>query len=178
MLEVSSKIPTAWIRFLRTHAELTRLMDRRLAEEHGLSLREYEVLLALRDAPERQLRRVDLAATIFLTQSGVTRLLEKLERDGLVAKVAGEADRRVAYARLTEEGRRRFVSAALTHRTDIAEHFAERLTARELATLDRTLAKLPGGESDAPWRDPRGRADEARTGTTRRRDRDRGRGSA
>jgi MarR family transcriptional regulator, 2-MHQ and catechol-resistance regulon repressor len=135
-------------------------MDRHLADEHGLSLREYEVLLALHDAPGRRLRRVDLAAMIFLTQSGVTRLLDKLERDGLVGKVAGEADRRVAYAHLTEEGRRRFVAAALTHRADIAEHFTARLTARELAALDRTLAKLPGGDNDAPWRESRRRADE------------------
>ena len=167
MLEVSSNVPTAWIRFLRVHAELTERMDSRLADEHGLSLREYEVLLALYDAPDRRLRRVDLAATIFLTQSGVTRLLEKLERDGLVAKVAGEVDRRVAYAQLTEEGRRRFVAAALTHRADIAEHFTSRLTARELAALDRTLAKLPGGASAAPWKDPRHRADDTATPTTR-----------
>jgi DNA-binding MarR family transcriptional regulator len=167
MLEVSSNIPTAWVRFLRTHAELTASMDRRLADEHGLSLREYEVLLALHDAPDRRLRRVDLAAMIFLTQSGVTRLLDKLERDGLVAKVAGESDRRVAYAQLTEDGRRRFVAAALTHRADIAEQFTDRLSARELAALDRALAKLPGGDSAAPWKDPRRRADRKATPTTR-----------
>jgi DNA-binding MarR family transcriptional regulator len=164
---VSSEIPTAWVRFLRAHAEVTSRMDRHLADEHGLSLREYEVLLALNDAPGRRLRRVDLAAAIFLTQSGVTRLLEKLERDGLVAKVAGESDRRVVYAQLTAEGRRRFVAAALTHRADIAEHFTDRLTARDLAALDRALAKLPGGESDAPWRTPQRGTDEAASQATR-----------
>ncbi len=152
MLEVSSEIPQAWVRFLRSSAELTARMDRRLATEHDLSLRGYEVLLALDGAPGRRMRRVDLAAKIFLTQSGVTRLLAGLERDGLVEKVPGEEDRRVAYAQLTEAGRRRFAEAARTHRADIAEQFTARLSARDLAALDRALSKLPGG-GEGWWRD-------------------------
>jgi DNA-binding MarR family transcriptional regulator len=146
----------AWVRFLRASAELTARMDRHLAAEHGVSLREYEVLLALDSAPGRRLRRVDLAATILLTQSGVTRLLVKLERDGLVEKVPGEEDRRVAYAQLTEAGHRRFREAARTHRADIAEEFTTRLSARDLAALDRALAKLPGGAGEGWWRDDAG----------------------
>ena len=154
MLAVSSTVPTAWIRLLRVYAELTARMDRHLAAEHALSLREYEVLLALHDAEGGRLRRVDLAGQVLLTQSGVTRLLEKLERDGLVAKVPGREDRRVAYAELTEEGRRRFVVAALTHREDIARDFTARLSSRDLAALDRALAKLPGGGGEGQWRAP------------------------
>lgn len=146
-------MPQAWIRLLRAYAELTDGMDRRLREAHELSLREYEVLLALDEAPGRRLRRVDLAARILLTQSGVTRLLEKLERDGLVAKVPGDEDRRVTYAQLTEAGRRRFRDAARTHHADIAASFTSRLTARELEALDRALAKLPGGGGEGAWRD-------------------------
>ena len=155
MLEVSSDVPPAWVRFLRTYAELTDRMDRHLAEAHGLSLREYEVLLALGDAPGRRLRRVDLAAKVLLTQSGVTRMLDKLERDGLVAKVPGTEDRRVAYAELSEDGRRRLAAASRTHRADIAEQFTARLSARDLAALDRALAKLPGGAGESAWREPR-----------------------
>ena len=153
MLDMSSDVPRAWVRLLRAYAELTARMDRRLIDEHRLSLREYEVLLALNDAPGRRLRRVDLAGRILLTQSGVTRLLEKLEREQLVAKVPGTEDRRVAYAQLTEEGRARFVAAARTHRADIAEHFTAHLTRTDLAALDRALAKLPGGAGDSAWRD-------------------------
>ncbi len=154
MLEVSSDVPAAWIRFLRAHVELTDRMDRRLREAHGLSLREYEVLLALDEAPGRRLRRVDLAARILLTQSGVTRMLEKLERDGLVAKAAGEVDRRVSYAQLTAKGRRRFAAAAETHRADIEALFTGRLTRDDLSALDRVLGKLPGGAGDGAWRQP------------------------
>jgi DNA-binding MarR family transcriptional regulator len=130
-------------------------MDRRLRETHGVSLREYEVLLALHDAPRRRLRRVDLAARILLTQSGVTRMLEKLEQDGLVAKAAGEEDRRVSYAVLTERGRRRFAAAARTHRSDIDALFTAHLTREDLGVLDRVLAKLPGGEGEGAWRERR-----------------------
>ncbi len=150
---MSSDVPTAWIRFLRAHVELTERMDRRLREAHGVSLREYEVLLALHEAPGRRLRRVDLAARILLTQSGVTRMLEKLERDGLVAKAAGAEDRRVSYAVLTERGRRRFAVAAQTHRADIDALFTARLTREDLRALDRALAKLPGGEGESAWRE-------------------------
>ena len=152
MLDMSSEIPQAWVRFIRSSAELTARMDRRLATEHDLSLRGYEVLLALHGAPGRRMRRVDLAGKIFLTQSGVTRLLAGLERDGLVEKVPGEEDRRVTYAQLTEAGRRRFTAAARTHRADIAEQFTARLSARDLAALDRALSKLPGGGGGS-WRD-------------------------
>ena len=151
MLEVSSTPPSAWVRFLLVHRELVERMDERLRAEHGLSLREYEVLLALDGAPGRRLRRVDLAEQVVLTQSGVTRLLEKLEREGLVDKTPGE-DRRVSYAVLTPRGRKRFAAAARTHHSDVAEHFTARLSERDVATLDRVLAKLPGGAGPGAWR--------------------------
>jgi DNA-binding MarR family transcriptional regulator len=138
---------------MRVHAEVTEAMDRRLHAEHGLSLREYELLLALEEAPDQRLRRVDLAAKILLTQGGVTRMLDKLERDGLVAKEASAEDRRVSYAALTADGRKRFAAAARTHRGDIDHQFTSRLTARDLAALDRALAKLPGGAGDSAWRE-------------------------
>jgi DNA-binding MarR family transcriptional regulator len=153
MLEVSSRspVPSAWVRLLQVHAALVERMDRRLRAEHGLSLREYEVLLAL---SEERLRRVDLARRVLLTQSGVTRILEKLMRDGLVEAAAGEADRRVSYAALTAAGRNRFLAAARTHRADIAEQFTAHLGERDLAALDRVLRKLPGGDADGAWRAP------------------------
>jgi DNA-binding MarR family transcriptional regulator len=57
----STSVPPAWVRLLRAHAELTRRMDANLRAAHDISLREYEVLLALADAPGHRLRRVDLA---------------------------------------------------------------------------------------------------------------------
>ena len=148
---MSSTVPSAWIRFLLAHRELVEELDRRLRAAHGLSLREYEVLLALDSAPRRRLRRVDLAQRLVVTQSGVTRLLDGLERDGLVTRAPGE-DRRVTYAVLTDAGRRRARAAGATHRGDVDELFTRHLGARDLASLDRILARLPGGAGEGAWR--------------------------
>jgi DNA-binding MarR family transcriptional regulator len=126
-------------------------MDASLRAAHGLSVREYEVLLALSDAPERRLRRVDLAAKVLLTQGGVTRLLEPLERAGLVTRAPSDADRRVTYAQLTDEGRRRLSAAQRTHRRDIQALFAEHFDAAELDQLDALLARLPGAAGEGDW---------------------------
>jgi DNA-binding MarR family transcriptional regulator len=147
----SITVPTAWIRLLRGHTELTRRMDARLREAHGLSLREYEVLLALSGAPGSRLRRVDLAAKVLLTQGGVTRMLESLERDGLVARGASPTDRRVVFAELTGAGRRRLRAARRTHHGDIDTLFTARFDGAELAELDALLARLPGAEGERDW---------------------------
>ena len=143
--------PRAWVRLLRAHAELTRRMDAALREEHGLSLRGYEVLLALADAPGSRLRRVDLAAKVLLTQGGVTRLLDALERDGLVARAASDTDRRVTFAQLTGTGSRRLARARRRHHRDISELFAGRFDDAELSALDALLSRLPGAEDDSDW---------------------------
>src|SRR5207248_5703485 len=75
-----------WVRFLRAHAALTRELNTRLVTGHGLTLNDYEVLLRLAHAPDRQMRRVDLASEVLLTASGITRLLEGLERAGYVER--------------------------------------------------------------------------------------------
>jgi DNA-binding MarR family transcriptional regulator len=146
-------IPPAWVRFLRAHAAITARMDATLRERHDLSLREYEVLLALDEAPGRRLRRVDLAATVLLTQSGVTRLLAPLEKRGHVASVRSSEDRRVTYAQLTAGGRRLFRQAARTHRGDIQALFAGQYTQKELAHLDTLLERLPGAAGGSAWRE-------------------------
>ena len=79
-------VPRAWVALLRAHATLTREMDANLQAEHQLTINDYEVLLALARAPERKMRRVDLAGQVLLTQSGITRLLQGLERAGLVER--------------------------------------------------------------------------------------------
>ena len=147
----STSPPRAWIRLLRAQAELTRRMDAALRAEHDLSLREYEVLLALADAPGARLRRVDLAAKVLLTQGGVTRLLDALERDGLVARAASDTDRRVSFAELTDAGRRRLASARRRHHRDIRELFSGRFDESDLAALDALLARLPGAEDEGDW---------------------------
>ena len=138
----------AWIRFLRAHAALTRELSADLVAEHGLTLNDYEVLLHLARAPERRMRRVDLAQSVLLTASGITRLLEGLERAGHVERVHCDSDRRVVYARLTDAGAQKLREAGTTHVAGIEELFVGRYTDEELATLSSLLSRLPaaGGE--------------------------------
>jgi DNA-binding MarR family transcriptional regulator len=136
-----------WIRFLRAHAALTRQLSSRLESEHGLTLSDFDVLAQLYFAPERALRRIDIARQVLLTASGITRLLERLERAGWVAKRSCESDARVTYAVLTDEGLRKFEAARASHVADLDELFASRLTNEERGRLDELLAKLPLSET-------------------------------
>jgi len=94
-------------RLLRAHSSLSRELSARLVTDHGLTINDYEALLHLSHAEEGSLRRVDLAERLMLTPSGVTRLLDGLERDGWVRKGNCDSDARVTYAVLTDEGRER-----------------------------------------------------------------------
>jgi len=134
---------------------MSRELSARLLTEHGLTINDYECLLHLSHAEDGSLRRVDLAERLMLTPSGVTRLLDGLERDGWVRKGQCDSDARVTYAVLTDEGRERLESAGRTHVAQIREIFAERFTEEELDTLGELLGRLPGaaaakGESCSP----------------------------
>ena len=94
----------AWRGLLRTHAMLVKRLDAELEATHGLPLTSYEVLLHLADAPERKMRMCDVADSVLLSRSGLTRLIDRLERDGLVERVSCADDARGAFARLTDDG--------------------------------------------------------------------------
>jgi len=133
----------AWVRLLRAHSALTRTLSADLVRGHGLTINDYEVLLHLARAPERQLRRVDLVERLLLTASGITRLVDGLERAGYVEKGTCESDARVTYAVLTDEGFAKIAEASETHVGGIREVFESRFNDEELELLGRLLAKLP-----------------------------------
>jgi len=133
----------SWISFLRTHAAITRELSIQLQREHGLTLNDYEVLLHLSHAEGGRLRRVDLAERVLLTASGITRLLEGLERAGLVCKETCSSDARVVYAKLTESGEETLHVAGITHLRGVEELFLGRYSGSELATLAELLSRLP-----------------------------------
>jgi DNA-binding MarR family transcriptional regulator len=134
---------TGWVTFLRAHAAITRDLSADLQREHGLTLNDYEVLLHLARADGSMMRRVDLSKSVLLSASGITRLLEGLERAGLVEKATCQSDGRVSYAKLTDAGRDRLRRAAVTHVRGIEERFASRYSESELETLAQLLARLP-----------------------------------
>ena len=133
-----------WGRLLRGHAGTARLLSAQLQSEHQLTINDYEALLLLSHAEDYAMRRIDLASKLVLTASGVTRLLDGLERAGYVAKRACEHDARVTYAVLTDAGHEKLVAAGCSHIAAIRELFEERYSSRELATLSELLARLPG----------------------------------
>jgi DNA-binding MarR family transcriptional regulator len=133
----------SWITFLRSHSAITRELSAQLQREHGLTLNDYEVLLVLSHSEGGMMRRVDLAETVLLTASGITRLLEGLERSGYVCKQTCESDARVSYAKLTDDGRQKLSDAAITHLRGIDELFLGRYSGSELATLAELLSRLP-----------------------------------
>lgn len=143
-IETSSPALQAWIRLLRAHAASTRSLSSQLQAEHGLTINDYEALLLLSRAEGQRLKRVDLARSLLLTPSGVTRLLEGLEHAGLVERTSCPTDLRVAYAQLTEDGRQKFEAVSGAHVAAVRELFEQNLTAKELDTLARLLERLPG----------------------------------
>jgi DNA-binding MarR family transcriptional regulator len=138
-----------WVRFLRAHAAIMRQLNAELVAEHALTVNDFEVLIHLSHAPEHALRRVDLAERVLLTPSGITRLLEGLERTSLVEKAECPTDRRVVYAKLTEAGVEKLGQARGTHLAGVCALFVERYSPDELAALFALLGRLPGGEGDA-----------------------------
>jgi DNA-binding MarR family transcriptional regulator len=134
----------AFLRLVRTSIAVTGHLSAQLNADHGLTINAYEALLHLARAPESRMRRVDLANGLLLTASGVTRLLDGLERDGLVGREQCESDRRVSYAVLTKAGRDKLRAATKSHTRQIRELFGERFDVEELAQLASLLDRLPG----------------------------------
>lgn len=147
VLSTQVQTPTAWIRFLRAHAAITRRLSARLEAEHGLTLNDYEVLLQLYFAPEQAMRRVDIARAVLLTASGITRLLDGLERAGWVEKRACQSDARVSYAALTAAGTAKFEAARQSHLADIQELFGSAFSDAEQEQLAALLGRLPLAET-------------------------------
>src|SRR5438094_27259 len=101
VLSEQSSAVRAFVALVRAHAAAIRELNAQLARDHGLTINDYEVLLRLARAPDQRMRRVDLANEVLLTASGITRLLDGLEKSGLVERGSCDTDRRVVYAVLT-----------------------------------------------------------------------------
>ena len=139
-----------WRRFLVAHARLERLLDEELRAEHHLSLAEYDALLQLAEAPGRRLRMHQIADRVLLSRSGVTRLIDRLVRDGSVERDPCVSDARGAEAVLTPAGLARLRTASSTHLRGIADHFVEAIPPADLAAVDRSMrAVLATVEPDA-----------------------------
>ena len=125
----------AWRGLLCAHASLAKRLDAELEQAHGLPLTSYEVLARLEKATSGRMRMSDLAEAIQLSRSGLTRLVDRLERDGLLTRCTCEADARGAYACLTDPGRIALGAARETHLAGVREHFLSHFSDDELRML-------------------------------------------
>jgi DNA-binding MarR family transcriptional regulator len=119
----------AWRGFLRTHREVVSVLDEELQRTHDLPLNSYEVLLLLADCERGRMRMGELAEGLLLSRSGLTRLVDRLQRRGLVERVRCEDDARGYFAQITPEGRRLFEAARPDHLDGVRRHFIDRLAA-------------------------------------------------
>lgn len=136
----------AFVSLVRAYTHATRALNAQLTADHGLTISDYEVLLRLSRAPEQRMRRVDLAGQVLLTASGITRLLDGLERHGYVERGACDSDRRVVYAVLTDEGLAKLQQASETHVAQIEDFFSARYDEPELADLTGLLGRIEAAE--------------------------------
>jgi DNA-binding MarR family transcriptional regulator len=140
----------AWRGFLQTHARLVRQLDDELRAEHGMPLTTYDVLVQLELAPERAMRMSELAEAVLLSRSGLTRLVDRLEREGLLERRECPDDARGSLAALTDAGAKRLAEARPTHLAGVRRLFLEPLgepEQRRLATVWDQIAEGNGGPS-------------------------------
>jgi DNA-binding MarR family transcriptional regulator len=136
-----------WRAFLRAHTGVLRELERELATDAGLPLSWYDVLLQLAEAPDRRLRMADLAERVLLSRSGLTRLVDRLQAEGLVERVPSPDDARGTYTVLTAEGLARLRTAAPVHLAGVQRHWLAKFSDDELTTLRELLGRLVGNDT-------------------------------
>jgi DNA-binding MarR family transcriptional regulator len=138
----------AWRGLLRTHAMLVKRLDAELESAHGLALTSYEVLLHLWHSDEGKMRMCDIADSVLLSRSGLTRLVDRLERDGFVERASCPDDARGAFAKLTDAGRTKLREARATHLDGVRQHFLAHFTPEQLDVLGDAWDRVMGVTAD------------------------------
>jgi DNA-binding MarR family transcriptional regulator len=143
-LNLSDAEMDAWQALLHAHHQITTVLDAELRESHGLTWAEYDVLLRLAKATGRTLTMTELAKRIMISPSGLTRVVDGLERKGFVKRSRSNDDARVVSASLTDAGRDKVKRAAQTHLRGIRDHFTSRLSDAQLKAVASALQVITG----------------------------------
>ena len=151
--ELSGTELGAWRGFLRVHSALVRELDTELDAAHDLPLSSYDVLIYLQSAPEKRLRMAELADSVLLSRSGVTRLVDRLEREGLIVRDTCTSDGRGCFAVLTDDGEQLLARARPTHLAGVRERFLSHFSEEELEVLARFWERVRPGAADLIDRD-------------------------
>ena len=140
--ELTAEQSKAWRAFLWAPTLIMRNLEREMRVADHLPLTWYDVLIHLYEAPQRRLRLQALAESVVLSRSGLTRLIDRMEKAGVVRREQATDDRRGSYAVLTAEGRRRFEHVTPRHLRRVRDHLARHLSGAETRALTATLSKL------------------------------------
>ncbi len=132
----------AWRAFLEAHASTIQQLARELQERASLPLTWYDVLLQLHEAPDHRMRMRELAQAVLISKSGLTRLVDRMEQEGLVTRAECDSDRRGTYTELTEQGLATLRRSAPTHLAGVAEHFAQHVDDDEARVMVRALRRV------------------------------------
>ncbi|MGZ8647650.1 MAG: MarR family winged helix-turn-helix transcriptional regulator [Solirubrobacteraceae bacterium] len=143
----------AWRGLLRVHSALVKALDAELLAEHDLPLTSYEVLINLQAAPDRRRRMAELAEGVLLSRSGMTRLVDRLERDGLIERDACTEDGRGMFAVLTDKGEELLSHARRTHLDGVRERFLQHFGREELEQFAEGWNRILPGAADLSPRD-------------------------
>lgn len=131
----------AWAGFLRVHGAVTRALSAALEKNNGLTINEFELLLAL--SSSENLRLTELARQVYLSSSGITGLIERLSRRGLVRRCTHPDDARAGCLRLTDAGRAVFDTASAAHVHRVQQLFLSRFNTTEQELLGELWARFP-----------------------------------
>jgi DNA-binding MarR family transcriptional regulator len=137
----------AWRGMLRTHTTLVKALDAELESQHGLALTSYEVLMFLADSADGRMRMHEIASSVLLSRSGLTRLVDRLVRDGFVERADCPSDARGAFAVITPAGRDKLDAARATHLADVRRLYLDRLEAAEQDQLGDVWEKVVPGSA-------------------------------
>lgn len=141
----------AWRGLLLAHAALVKALDADLEAEHGLPLSSYEVLMHVADAEDGRMRMHELAQKGLISRSGLTRLVDRLVRDGYLCRETCPSDARGAFAVITPAGREKLAVARATHLTGVRTLFLAHLGEAEQDLLGDVWERIhPGGQDDCP----------------------------
>jgi DNA-binding MarR family transcriptional regulator len=146
--ELTTEELGAWRGLLRVHSALVKALDAELLAGHDLPLTSYEVLINLQAAPDRRRRMAELADGVLLSRSGMTRLVDRLEREGLLVRDPCVSDGRGTFAVLTDKGEALLSEARRTHLDGVRERFLKHFERDELTQLATLWNRVLPGAAD------------------------------
>ncbi|UUZ90183.1 MarR family winged helix-turn-helix transcriptional regulator [Paenibacillus sp. P25] len=142
MDKVTDQELTAWRYFIKAHSKIIENIEHDLSQHKRVPLTTYDVLIALYEAPDRKLRFGELNGKVVLSKSGLTRLVDRLEREGLIRRERSEEDRRGAYAALTELGEQELRKAWPIYARGIKRYFATPLGESDLQAIGKAFETI------------------------------------